>query len=149
MIRIAIVLALLASPAAAQTVTGACTDGSIWTGSPGDAGLGPCESPGEGFFRLRCDAGSVVMNVESPYPIAEDQRGTVDLTVDGTVWRLEGVGRTFDRTDTRGLAAVAVPTEALDALAAGSTARLDMPTETRPFHLTGSGAALAALRDAC
>lgn len=141
----AALLLLPALPATAQEVTGSCTDGSLWWGGAQAAGLGPCESPEEGFFRIACTAGTPTLTVLSPYPVADGQRGTVDLTVDGTLWRLEGAGTFFERTGDIGLSGAPLPAAARAALAAGRDARLDMPTETRPFHLTGSGAALAAL----
>lgn len=142
---LAVALLLPALPAAAQDVTGACTDGSLWWGGAQAAGLSPCESPGEGFFRIACTEGTATLTVNSPYPVADGQRGTVDLTVDGTVWRLEGTGTFFARIGDIGLSGAPLPPDARAALAGGNAARLDMPTETRIFHLTGSGAALAAL----
>ncbi|CTQ48208.1 hypothetical protein [Jannaschia donghaensis] len=145
--RAAIVLCavLLASPVAAQDVTGACTDGSLWWATGDAAGLGPCDTPEDGVFRIVCSDGTPALTVVSPYPIAEAQRGTVDRTVDGTTWRLEGRGTPMARTGDMGLADAPLPSDARAALAGGIAARLDMPTQTRPFHLTGSGAALAAL----
>jgi hypothetical protein len=148
MIRAAALLIFLGLPASAQT-QGECRDGSLWWAEGASAGLSPCESPGEGFFTLTCEGGATSMRFLSPYPIAVDQRGTADLTVDGETWRLAGVGADDDRTGERVLTSITVPPDALGALAAGSTARLDGPAETRPFHLTGSGAAIAALRAAC
>lgn len=150
MIRTSALLLCLAfaSPVAAQ-VQGTCTDGSLWWGASGAAGLGPCESPEEGFFRFTCTPDGTRLSVASPYPIALDQRGTVDLTVDSRLWRLEGRGTDMPATGIIGLAAIDVPAEVLTALAKGATARLDMPTESRPFHLTGSQAALAAMADDC
>lgn len=149
MIRLAAAFALLAAPAAAQDVQGACRDGSLWWAGDGAAGLSPCESPGEGFFTLTCAAGTATMRFLSPYPVALDQPGTADLTVDGETWRLEGLGADDARTGLRVLTSIAVPAQALDALAAGDEARLDGPAETRTFHLSGSGAAIRALRAAC
>lgn len=142
-------LLLTAAAPALALETGACTDGSQWWSEGNAAGLGPCEAPQEGFFVLRCAAGTTTLTIDSPYPIAEDQRGTTDLTVDGRVWRLEGRGMLQPETGTIGLDQITVPPEALTSLAKGSTASLDMPTEYRPFHLTGSGAAITALTDGC
>ncbi|WP_371156494.1 hypothetical protein [Jannaschia sp. 2305UL9-9] len=136
---------LLATPLLAQDVRGTCVDGSLWWGSGTEAALGPCDAPQEGFFRLICTAAGPELRVISAYPIAADQRGTVDLSVDGRTWRLEGRGAPDARTGVMALHGVTVPAEVISALAGGNTARFDMPTETRPIHLTGSGAALAAL----
>ncbi|PWJ15088.1 hypothetical protein [Jannaschia seohaensis] len=149
MIRLALILAFLSAPAAAQDLRGECRDGSLWWATDGAAGLGPCESPEEGFFRLTCTAGTTTMRVLSPYPIAVDQRGTADLTIDGRRWRLEGIGADDPQTGQRVLVDIEMPSEVLQVLAAGAQARLDMPTETRLFHLVGSGAAIAALRESC
>ncbi|TFL19953.1 hypothetical protein [Jannaschia formosa] len=149
MLRLALLLTCLAAPAAAQAVQGTCRDGSLWWASDGSAGLAPCESPGEGFFTLTCAGGDTTMRFVSPYPVAVGQRGTADLTIDGQDWRLEGTGEDDAATGLRILSDIAVPATVLDALASGSSARLDGPAETRPFHLSGSGAAIAALRDTC
>ena len=138
-----------AEPEAAPLLQGACRDGSLWWADGASAGLAPCESPGEGFFTLACEGGTTTMRFLSPYPVAVDQRGTADLTVDGRSFRLEGIGADDARTGQRVLADIAVPLDALEALAGGDQARLDGPAETRPFHLTGSGGAIAALRQAC
>ncbi|MGB3408999.1 MAG: hypothetical protein WBA67_16075 [Jannaschia sp.] len=152
MIRIALATLLLTSPTFAQDVardSGTCTDGALWWKSGTAAGFGPCEAPEDGFFVLSCTDGTTTLAVKSPYPIAEAQRGTVDLTVDGRLWRLEGRGVMQEATGTIGLDGITVPEDALTALARGSAASLDMPTEYRPFHLTGSGAAITALTDGC
>lgn len=138
-------LLIAGSPALAQDIKGTCTDGALWWGTASAAGLGPCESPEEGFFRLTCADTRTELRVNSPYPIALDQRGTVDLTVDSRTWRLEGRGAHEQSTGITALSAITVPEDALSALAGGAAARFDMPTESRRIHLTGSGAALAAL----
>ncbi|GIT91148.1 hypothetical protein JANAI62_16030 [Jannaschia pagri] len=146
---IALPLVTAATFAAAQDVQGTCRDGALWWGTAGAAGLGPCESPEEGFFVLTCAEGQTRLRVTSPYPVAAGQRGTVDVSVDGRRWRLEGRGADDARTGQRILDQVDIPGDVLDALAAGATASFYMPTETRPIHLTGSQAALTAMRTDC
>ena len=138
MIRIALILTALAAPAAAQT-TGACRDGALWWANGAESGV----------LRLTCIGGATALRFVSPDPVARDQRGTIDLTVDGRTWRLAGVGADDAQTGQRILAAVALQADALDALVAGNTARLDGPAATRSFDLSGSGAALRALEATC
>jgi hypothetical protein len=147
MIRLALTLSLLAAPALAREVEGTCRDGGLWWAEGAAAGYGPCDGAEEGPLRLTCSAGATTLRFASPYPVAEGQRGTVDLTVDGRSWRLEGVGA--QSREMRMLDGVDLPGAVLDALAGGTAARLDGPAETWPIHLVGSGAAIRAMRAAC
>lgn len=143
MIRILALLLFLASPAAAQD--GPCIDGAGWWTADQTAGFGPCESPGEGFFRISCATGSPHLRINSDFGIAAGQTAAATLTVDGQSWTLSGTGLMMPSTGVVGLDAAAIPPDAFDALKAGAQASLSMPTETRSFHLTGSHAALTAI----
>lgn len=139
--RLLAVLALIATPAAAET--GACVDGMAWTGAPGAAAFGPCDAPETGPLRLSCPDGTPTLTFHSPYPIAEGQPGTADLFVDGRRWRVEGTGA--DAEGDRILSDIALDPEILDALREGRAGRISGPAEVTLFHLTGSGDALSAL----
>ncbi|MEM8849449.1 MAG: hypothetical protein AAGE03_05370 [Pseudomonadota bacterium] len=148
MIRPLALLLALSAPAAAQTL-GPCTGGALWWAIPGAAGYGPCESPQEGFFLLSCGQNTVLLEVESPYEIAEGTPGALTLSVDGRDWRLDGTGTAYPRTGVVGLGAIAIPRDAIEGLMAGASARFDLPTERRDVHLTGSANAIATMLTGC
>lgn len=147
MIRPALLLALLAGPALADG--GACTDGSRWWSFGSMAGLGPCEAPEEGFFVLACRNGGVIVDVESPFAVAEGDPVEAVLEVDGTPFALRGEGTLFGRTGVIGLGRAPVPAQAVAALRAGAAARFVLPTETRDIHLSGSSRAIGAMTARC
>lgn len=148
MTRLLTLLAALATPAAAQSL-GPCTGGALWWAIPGAAGYGPCESPQDGFFLLSCGESTVLLEVESPYDIAEGAPGALTLAVDDRTWRLEGTGTAYPRTGVIGLGAVALPRDAIEGLMSGAAARFDLPAERREVHLTGSADAVATMLTGC
>ena len=151
-VRTAILLAsgLSAIPAAAPAQeVGQCVDGSAWWQAGAFAGLGPCQSPEEGFFVLACPDGPVTLDVDSPFEAEPDEPVTVTLDVDGRTFEAQGRAVLFARTDTVGAGEAEMPPEAVQALVAGSEAAFVLPSETRAIHLTGSGAAIRAMLANC
>ena len=140
--------AALAVPAAAGT-RGACTGGSLWWAEGRLAGLGPCESPEEGFFLLACGPGGVTLDAVTDAGVAPGAPAAATLSVDGAPFALSGEGTFFPRTEVVGIGRAPVPPPALDALRRGAAARFDFPAETRDIHLSGSAAAIGAMLAAC
>ena len=147
-LRLLAALVLLSPPAAAQT-RGECVDGALWWAEGRVAALGPCEAPEEGFFVLACEAGTVTADAPFPVGAEEGAAATATLDVDGRAFPLEGLGATFPLTGVTGLGGAPLPDAALDALAAGRLATLDTEAGPVEIHLTGSAAAIRAMRAAC
>ena len=151
MIRAALVLAValpMAAPAAAQT-RGACADGSLWWSAGSLAGFGPCDAPELGAVLLSCAAGAVALDAAVPVGAAAGAAAAGTLDVDGRTFALAGAATAYPGTGVVGLGGAPLPDAAVDALAAGSRATLALPGETRSLHLTGSGAAIRAMRANC
>ncbi|KIT14487.1 hypothetical protein [Jannaschia aquimarina] len=150
MVRPIAILTLLAfaAPAAAQ-VRGICTNGSLWWAEGRLAGLGPCESPEEGFFVLACGPDGVTLDAESEMGVAEGDPTGLLLSVDGEGFYLDGTGTLFPRSGFVGVGRAPVPPEALAALRRGTGASFAFKAETRDIHLTGSNAAIGSMLQAC
>lgn len=144
----AILLALLAAPAAAQ-VRGQCVDGTSWWAEGRVAALGPCEAPEEAFLVLACDGGAITAETPFPFGVAPDEPVSTTLDVDGRSFALEGRGTPYPATDVVGLGGAVLPEGAAEALAAGRQATLATAAGPVEIHLSGSGAAIAAMRAAC
>lgn len=141
--------AFAAAPPAAALEVGACVDGAAWWQAGAFAGLGPCESPEEGFFVLACPGGPVTLDIDAPVEAEVDDPVAVDLDVDGRTFTAEGRAVLFARTDTVGVGEAMMPEGAVDALASGTKASFMLPSGTRTIHLAGSGAAIRAMLANC
>ena len=144
-----LVMPLLAAQPAGAQVRGACADGSLWWAEGRVAALGPCEAPEAGFFVLACEGGAVLADAPFPFGAQAGERVATTLIVDDQTFAIEGEGTFFPGTEVVGLGRAPLPADALAALRAGRAAILATEAGPVELHLSGSGAAIAAMLDAC
>ena len=144
-----------APPPEFDVTAGPCVLGLVWTGAappglPSYASIGACTAPDEEpLLRMTCAGGEVTATVSRPYEAEAGDTVEATLLIDGRREILTGTAAFYELPEFMRLEGAPMTGRQVERLAASRNGLVTTPSESVPFHLTGSRAAITAMLDGC